>query len=79
MLRYYVIGVYKTINNITVIVQSNYNLLRLFGGSPFHPEHVSPPAQMVLQLCGEYVVFLKKTLLVETGFYIKLCLSRINY
>jgi hypothetical protein len=32
MLRYYVIGVYKAINNITVIAQSNYNLKGYYGG-----------------------------------------------
>ena len=47
MLRYYVIDVYTTINNITVIAQSNYNLLRwlLRRGSPLPiPNRVVKPA-----------------------------------
>jgi hypothetical protein len=52
MLRY--VLVYKTINNITVIAQSNYNPLGVIAGlTSSHPEQSScPPAQMVLQLCG---------------------------
>ena len=47
MLRYYVIDVYYTINNITIIAQSNYNLLRwlLRRGSPLPiPNRVVKPA-----------------------------------
>ena len=47
MLRYYVTDVYITINNITVIAQSNYNLLRwlLRRGSPLPiPNRVVKPA-----------------------------------
>jgi hypothetical protein len=53
MLRYYVVKFAETINNITIIAQSNYNLLRwlLRRGSPSIPNRVVI-AQMVLQLCG---------------------------
>ena len=47
MLRYYVIDVYSSINNITIIAQSNYNLLRwlLRRGSPLPiPNRVVKPA-----------------------------------
>ena len=47
MLRYYVIDNYKIIINITVIAQSNYNLLRwlLRRGSPLPiPNRVVKPA-----------------------------------
>ncbi len=47
MLRYYVIDVYSSINNITMIAQSNYNLLRwlLRRGSPLpFPNRVVKPA-----------------------------------
>jgi hypothetical protein len=70
MLRYYVIGVYKAINNITALPKAIITSYRAWRGSPLPIPNRVPPAQMVLQLWRVCRVLLKPFTNVKGYFFV---------